>query len=154
VSQVARTLPYKPRVLNSPRYRPLLIRDLAAGDALAVVGERYGVHPSSVHEFAQKYASEIERQRAGLADEFAALWVANKGARIAELQRDVERLDREIRKGQRIGLTPQELAPAYQSKHRALEMVAKELGAYRQVVDVNVTTVKYEIVGVEVGELR
>lgn len=149
-----RTLPFKPRNLNRPQYRPRLIGDLAAREPYEKLAERYDVAVSSISDFAKRHRAEIETQAADLENQFAGLWIADKRARLAAYQEDVERCDREIRAGRRLGITPQELAPAYAAKHRALDAAAKELGAYRQVIDVNVTTVKYEIVGVEVGELR
>lgn len=162
-----------PRVLNRPQYRPQLIADLASGKPYAELAEQYGVHTSSIGEFAKKHRAAIIAQQADLENEFAGLWIAKKRARLAAMQDDVEQLDREILALRReiaalrqaectaghdvdaeLG-TPSALAPlrtalaaARKAKLDALRLAGMELGAHRQVVDVNVTTVRYEIVGV------
>lgn len=157
-----------PRVLNRPENRVTLIAELASGTPYAELAERYGVHTSSIGLFAKKHRPAVIAQQRDLENQFAGLWIANKGARLAAMQDDVEQLDREIlalrreiRDARYNGMEPADVAPlrtalaaARKAKLDALRLAGMELGAHKQVVDVNVTTVRYEIVGVDMEAMR
>jgi hypothetical protein len=135
--------------LNRAAVRLPLILDLASGeksqDALA---EQYGVDQGSISRFALRFAAEIEAQRADMENKFAALWIAQKAARLAAYEDDVEAID-DHHDQPETALDPALLG----AKHRALRNTAEELGALRTVIDSTVS-VRYEIVGVDPEALR
>lgn len=78
-------------VLDRPWNRVRVIADLAEGTMTqAEIGRKYGVTQSSVSEFADRHHAEVESKRAHLADEFHGMWIADKRARVAVLQQQVE----------------------------------------------------------------
>jgi hypothetical protein len=137
-----------PRGLDRARTRVPLIYDLACGDSsMEALGEKYGVEHSSISRFARRYATEIGTQRASLEDKLAAVWIAQKAARLAEYQDDVESIN-----------AVHDVLPAPDpsllgAKHRALRNSAEELGALKTVIDSTVS-VRYELVGVDPEALR
>lgn len=71
--------------------RRQLCRELATGELSHVqLGKKYGVTRQAITAFRKRYAREVDDIKANLDDEFAGLWVADKAARIAAMQADVE----------------------------------------------------------------
>ena len=78
-------------VCQKPWERRQLCRELATGEHThAVLGKRYGVTRQAITAFAKRYAREIDAIKADLDNEFAGLWIAQKAARIAAYQADLE----------------------------------------------------------------
>lgn len=135
------------RVLERARVRVPLIRDLAAADAtLTDLAETYDVTPPAILAFGRRHREEIERCRAGLENELAAYWIAQKANRIGEYQDDVERIN------DLMDETGELDAGLIRAKHNAVRSVAEETGALRTVVDSTVT-VGYVLTGVDVSAL-
>lgn len=75
----------------SPGDRRQLCRELATGDVpRAQLARKYGMARSSVTAFAKTHAAEIDAIAARLDDDFAGLWIADKGQRISAAQDDYE----------------------------------------------------------------
>lgn len=122
-----------------------LIRELAQGiKSQAKLAEEYGVNVGSIAKFKTRHQTEIDETAAGFEDEFAALWVAQKAQRLAELQSDIDAIDSDA--------DPDRL----KIKHAALKQVAEELGQLpsRMAVNVNTAPVTYKIEGVDMDKLR
>lgn len=125
--------------------RNKLIRELAAERlSHAKLAEKYGVTDVSISNFKKRHLTEIEEVRADLEDQFAGLWIANKAARLAELEQDVDDIGT---------TTNHELLKV---KHNALKQAAEELGQLpsRFSVQVNNQPVTYKIEGVDMDALR
>lgn len=66
-----------------------LMRALAVGEVKrSLLARQFGVSGPYVTQFAKLYAREIDEIRGRLDDEFAALWIASKEARIAAAEYD------------------------------------------------------------------
>lgn len=105
-----------------------LIRELAMGVATqAELATRFGVDQNTVRTFRERNEEDIQDVRKALMDEVvsetAGLWIADKSARVAEYQDDVERINELLESGLSEGLVPRFL----NSKHAALKAVAEEL---------------------------
>lgn len=128
----------------------VLIRQLAQGTRThADLGAEHGVSERAIGQFATRNATAIEEVRADVVNEFAGMWIANKVARVAEYERDVEDINDSIptaRKSDRPRL--------YGVKHRALRGAAEELGQLAPTrIDVD-HRVRYQVVGVDTEQLR
>lgn len=144
-------VPRRRMVLERGHVKHELIRRLAAGEALKTLAEEFGVATSSVHAFKGRHLTEIDALKERLHDDFAGLWIAQKGARLAELQADVELINEstgpEIKKMTEVAML--------QLKERIIRAVAEELGDIPTKVSVNVSQkITYEVVGVDVNQLR
>ena len=74
-----------------PWVRRARCQELAAGKKTrAQLAREWGISRQTVTQFAQRHAAEIREIREHLDDEFAGLWIASKGARIAAYQADLE----------------------------------------------------------------
>lgn len=121
--------------------RSALIRDLAAGDQTQVqLAVKYGVTQPAVSAFRDRHEREIDAVRTQLDDKWAALWVADKFNRVAELQSDVETI------------TGEDDEKLLRVKHAALRQIAEELGQLKQVVEVG-GSVTYTITGLDPAAL-
>lgn len=122
-----------------------LIRDFALGEKTGVeLAEQYGVSSNAISNFKKRHALEIEEVRNNLADEYAGVWVANKLNRIREYQAAAEKMSN--------GSSPrnQEVLVSI------LKAVAEELGQLpaRNQTNVQTDTVVYQVVGINVDDLR
>lgn len=125
-----------------------LIRQLALGEITqARLGELYGVSQPAISKFATRYAAEIETIRAQTAEkamgEMEHLWVAHKVNRVAEYQSTADRMN------------DLDTARSHEIKIASLKAVAEELGDLpaRAQVQVDASTVTYEIIGIDPTEL-
>jgi predicted transcriptional regulator len=122
--------------------RAALIRDLATGEKTQVqLGQEYGVTQGAVSQFADRHRDEITAVRTSIDDEWAALWVAQKFNRIAEMQSDIEAIE---------GTADEKLLRV---KHAALRQIAEELGQLKTHVEVG-GKVTYVIEGIDPEVLR
>lgn len=108
------------------------------------LASEYGVTTASITTFAHRHRTEIDEVKADIENEFAGLWIAQKYARIAEYQADVDAIG---------DTTDPDLLKV---KHTALKAVAEEMGQLPARVAVNVEskTVNYTINGIDPGQLR
>ena len=75
----------------APWLRRTLCRELAAGEVKrAALARKYGVTPAAITLFAKRHGAEIDAIKRDLDDQFAGLWIADKAARIAAYQADLE----------------------------------------------------------------
>lgn len=150
-----------------------LIRALAAGKVRrSQLAKDYGVSPAAITAFASRNALAIQMLHDDLQAEMKALWIAEKAARVAEYQQDVDdingseharreavktalgdTLDVQAALAESEGLAPD---PAQlRGKHRALRSVAEELGQLpaRVTVEIGDTHVRHELVGVDIDDV-
>lgn len=106
-----------------------LIRFLATGEeTYTSLAARYGVSQPSISAFAKRHAERIADVAAKLDDEFAGLWIAEKRARIGELQEQVDRVTELVtdpEQAARAGVGAAEMERVIQT---ALRAVSEELG--------------------------
>lgn len=133
------------RPLERAYNRWRLIRDLASQESTqAQLAEKYGVSEVSISAFKRRHATEIEDIARDLENEFAALWIASKGIRLAVLQEDIEE-------------TSDSFEPDMMKvRHAALHQAAKELGQVPSAAGVQVQTqsATFSINGVDLEQLR
>jgi hypothetical protein len=142
-------VPVRGAVLRGP-VRVRLIHDLAI-DAWTErdLAERYGVSQPSIHEFKDRHATQIAIARESIENHISTLWIADKVARLSELEDDVECINTAL-----TSATLAEQPRLYLAKHRALRNAAEELGQLApRAIDATVT-VKYQIVGVDMAALE
>ncbi len=141
------------RDLNRAQTRIPLILDLATGMSQYEAADKYAVHQSSISRFADRWAAEVRAQEDALEDQFAALWIAHKRIRIGVYQDDADAIDAHL--AEMAGVDPSLGLDAalLRVKHAALRAVAEELGQLKTVIDATVS-VRYEVVGVDVANLR
>lgn len=129
--------------------RRKLIHELAQGEIPRIkLAEKYGVVHSAITQFAQRHAAQIEQVQSEIEDDLRGLWVAQKSARLEELQGDIEAI------GQPEG-KPEERATLLRVKHSALRNVAEEMGQLpaRQITQGSNVSVNVAIVGVDLEQL-
>lgn len=142
-------MPVRGAVLRGPT-RVSLIYDLAL-DAFSERGlaERYGVSQPSIHEFKVKYGAEIAHAREDIQNELAVLWIANKVNRLAELEDDVDQINKALENA-----SVDNMPRLMMAKHRAIRNAAEELGQLApRAVDATIR-VQYEITGVNMNALE
>jgi len=127
-----------------------LIKELALGVASErELAEQFGVSGPAINGFKRSHAEQIRAARLDIENEFTALWIASKAARLAELQDDIERINDALDM-----VAPEQRPRLYAEKRYALRNAAEELGQLApKAVSVG-TTVRYEIVGVDMDQLR
>lgn len=132
---------------GNTRYR--LIRAVAQGERNQLdLAEDFGCTQSAISRFIQRHAGEIMQARNDLLDRFGHLWVADKGARIAELQQIIEDIEALGEDGR---TDPEQM----RVKLAALRSVAEELGQLpARMVIKHEGTVRTEIVGADLAALR
>lgn len=134
-------------VCGKPWERRQLCRELATGEhTYTALGKRYGVSRQAISAFAKRYAREIDDIKARLDDEFAGLWIADKGARIAAYQADLEMSE-----------AGGEFAGHYEhirTRTQILRAVAEELGQLPPRATVVVSPVVHIIEGVDLEALK
>ena len=75
-----------------PWQRHKLLRELAAGDRTsAQLAADYGMTASGIREYKKRHRPQVDAIAADLANEFAGLWIADKGQRMSAYQDDYER---------------------------------------------------------------
>ncbi len=137
------------RRLEQPRNAVPLIHALATGERVTDLAGEYGVSHVAIIHFRDRHLEDIERVRCGLDIRLmTGLWITNRQARLATLQTDVEYLEGEL-----VNVAAELVSPFLRVKHAAIRQAAEELGALRVGVDVS-TTVRHEIVGIDVEVLR
>ncbi len=138
--------------------RPKLIRELAEGlKSQAQLAEEYGVSAVAISQFKGRHLTAIEAQKKAFEDEFATLWIANKAARLAVLQDDVELLTEQFElDGTAFHEDKKAALQAVQIRHNALLQASKELGQLPSSAGVQVQTkrVSFVIPGVDLEQLR
>lgn len=142
-----------PPVNDSPEQRPVkpwdrrqLCRELAEGEIKrADLARKYGLGRSAITEFAKRHAREIDDIRAQLDDEFAGLWIAQKAARIAAYQSDLE----QSAEGEYAGHYEQ-----IRTRTQILRAVAEELGQLPPRATVAVVPVVHVLEGVDPNLLK
>lgn len=130
-----------------PWERRQLCRELATGELTrAQLARRYGLARSSITRFAQRHALEIDQIKASLDDEFAGLWIASKGARIAVYQSDLE-----LSEGnESFGSHYEQI----RTRTQILRAVAEELGQLPPRQTVAVVPVVHVVEGVDLEALK
>jgi hypothetical protein len=106
------------------------------------IASMYGVSPAGITQFAKKFALEIYKLQKNPEDAFASLWIADKPARVAEYQRDVE----QITEGEQNN-------DGRRTKAFLLRNVAEELGQLPPRQQVVVAPVTHIVVGVDIDDL-
>lgn len=134
--------------------RALMI-DLASGElSLERLGAKYGVTAPAVLHFRDRNLEEIAEIKKAIDDgvraEIAGLWIADKTARIASYQSDVDLLTDQLEDGT---LEPADFRGALKVKAQVLKQVAEELGDLRVSVDLG-GEVRYSVNGVNPEELK
>lgn len=116
--------------LSRGRVKIFLMRDLALGaESMQDLAYRYGVTTMAISAFAKRHANHITEIRGDLESEWAGVWIADRQARIAEIQQLVEDMNdqiaEEVTNG---GLSPTVGVPLVKMVLGAYEQVARELG--------------------------
>lgn len=125
--------------------RARLIRALAVGEKSQVqLADEFGVTQSSISSFLKRHAGEVATLQEKLNDEWAALWVADKYNRVAELQSDIEDVTEQAAK---VGIKAFDTERLLRIKHTALRQIAEELGQLKVSVELG-GKVTYVIEGI------
>jgi hypothetical protein len=133
-------------VERRPWERRQLCRELATGDMTrAALARKYGVVRSTITEFAKRHAREIDEIKAHLDDDFAGLWIADKSARMAAYQADLE-----LSGTGKYGSHWEQI----RTRSQILKQVAEELGQMPPRAGVVVVPVTHIIEGVDVESLK
>jgi hypothetical protein len=137
----------------SGRHRLSLIREIATSEmSFAEIAARREVDEADVLAFAKKYAddiAEVKRATTGaMSLEVAGLWVTKRENRLAEMQRDLELLERKIRDMLRTGQDePRDLALLVRSRLDAMRAAASELSHTTASDDADRTAYVIEVEG-------
>ena len=124
-----------------------LVRELALGDSTQRdIAERYGYSEQSISLFKTRNADRIAAVQADEQNAYAGLWIADKAARVAAYEADVERVDEFLADG-----AP--TADLMRVRHSALRSAAEELGQLKQTVETT-QRITYAVEGVDPGQLR
>ena len=129
-----------------PWQRRELCRELATGEVRrTVLARKYGVVPSTITDFAKRYAAEIDAIKSRLDDEFAGLWIANKEARMAQYQEDYEASERHDKS---------EHFEWVRVRTQILHQVAEELGQMPPRAEITVMPVVHVLEGIDLEALK
>lgn len=124
-----------------PWERRQLCRELATGEQTgAALARKYGVTRQAISAFGKRHAAEIDAIKADLDDEFAGLWVAQKAARLALYQADLE------------ASAGGEYADHYEhirTRQAGLRAIAEELGQLPPRATVAIVPVQHILEGVD-----
>lgn len=158
-----------------------MISMLARGVTQSEVAEHFGLHPSTVNQFAKRWQPDIEARRELVEESMADIWIADKRARVIAYADDVERIDEllgDIDLGEALEAWAAAKADGDQEleaqlldriagsavgdyallihKHRALKSVAEELGQLpnRQTIEHQGAIATYRVEGVDMEALR
>lgn len=138
----------RPRRLERGWVKHKLMRELATNQKdTRTLGEEYGVSATAISKFRRRHQAEIDEIASDLENQFAALWIAGKAARIAEYQADVDMLSDVIQEVPTPDLV--------KIKHAAMRAVAEELGQLpsRNNIQVNNAPVTYTVSGADMSRL-
>lgn len=134
--------------------RAVYMAEIASGTwTYGQLADRWGVSSSAVEQFANRHRERINEIKEDLSNELAGLWIAKRAAVLDALQEDAERLERLAEGFEGSEDTATAVAPALNARRGALDLASKLGGLQREQVDVNVTRVVHEVVGVEPEEL-
>lgn len=123
-----------------------LIRDIASGMPPKDISVRYKMPLGTLHRFKTRHIQEILDTKAALNEELVGLWVADRKARLAELQDDIETLSEAIEKSRAAnGGRPD--VHLVRAKREALKQAGEEVGAYKPDATVVVPTVIFNVSG-------
>jgi hypothetical protein len=147
--------------LERAHIRAELIRLLATGEhSQTALAERYDVGQQSISAFAKRHAADIARVRTVLAahadDEFAHLWAADKRARIATYQDQVDQIADLMADPESAARAGVQAAEMWRTAQTALKSVAEELGQLPNrstIAHEGGVSVRYEVVGVALEDL-
>lgn len=150
--------------IQAPQRRYGVIREMAAGATDREIADRHDVTTKCAWNFRKRHFDAIRDMRGKLDDEFAHLWIAKKGARLAEYQADLEDINdylmrfmetmREaIEDGDLETLSKEMDAALLRQKAAILRSVAEEVGDLKQTVDLT-AKLTYEVVGVATDDLE
>lgn len=115
--------------LERGHVRARLVRELATGEhSQAELARRHGCSRQAVSDFARRHAERIADVAGRLDDEFAALWVASKVARLAEYQQDIEDVEALLADPETAAKAGVAWAEVKRVKQAALRAVAEEAG--------------------------
>lgn len=142
-----------------------LIIDLAKDERTQYeLADRYGCSQPAISAFKKRHQLEIASVLDDLSNEYAGLWIAEKSARIAEYQADVDQVNELLQLDMFDDDIPAEVKeaavthlPALQrQKARALRNVAEEMGHLpaRTIINVNDRRASYSVEGVDLEQLR
>jgi len=137
-------------VVDKP-HRPLatgwakaqVIHELAVGEVTQKeLAERFGVTQGSIAQFKKRNMPLIEARQEKLADEYAWLWIADKGARLGALQDAAE------------GLIGMELTPTTASTlSRLLKDAKEELEPLGNKNNINIQLATYELANIDIADI-
>lgn len=129
-----------------PWQRHKLVRELAAGERTSAdLGREYGMTAAGIRMFKQRHRAEVDAIVAAAGDEFAALWIADKGQRLAAYQDDYE-LAASVAKADH--------HEWIKARTAILHAVAEETGQLPPRTTIAVLPVTHVVVGVDTEELR
>lgn len=154
-TQVARNTPRTSpgHVLDDADAHSEIIDALARGDlSIAELARRHTVTRSAIYLFRNRHADEIEARREELGHHLAELtnlWMADKHARLRELEGIYERLA-----GMFDGAGPDDAPELARTLISVLHEAAEQLGQLPARVQVqSMTVVRYELPGVDMEQL-
>jgi hypothetical protein len=142
------------KVLRGHQERMLKL-DLAKGDlSQEKLGKKYGVTGPAIHHFKERHLDAIMEIKAqldnGVREEVAGLWIADKGNRIAEYQRQMDLLAEQLEDG---SLEPSDFRGAMKVQQQALRNVAEELGDLKVQVEQG-GELRFTVRGVDIEDLK
>ncbi len=144
------------RKLSRPWIVRKLVRDIALSNKTErVLAEEYDCAPSSINEFKQRHASEINAVREDAENEFAGLWIADKQNRIKVYEEQIEHITDRIEEG-RLGKLAEDEAALLRLVQSGLKSVAEEMGQLTARVAVQGEVgarVTHEVVGLDPKDL-
>lgn len=142
--------------LERPHVRLKLVRQLAAGEhSLTDLAARHGVTHQAISAFAKRHAELIADVASKLDDEFAGLWVAEKAARLAVLQHQVEQIADTMGDPEAAAKAGVGAAEMHRVQQQALRAIADELGQIPARVQVQHSgSLNVQLNGVDVEALR
>jgi hypothetical protein len=128
-----------------PWERRALCRELAVGEVTgAALARKYDVTRQAISAFKKRHAAEIDAIKADLDNEFAGLWIAQKSARIAAYQADLEASE-----GGGFGSHFEQI----RTRTQVLKAVAEELGQLPPRATITIVPVQHILEGVDPSAL-
>lgn len=119
-----------------------ICRLLAAGElSQRQIASRFGITQNRISEINRQQARRIDAIRAAMDDEFAGLWIADKTARLANYEGDVE------------ALASEDGVEAKRARAAIMKIVAEEMGQLPARLSLTVNPVIHIIEGVNMEDL-
>lgn len=142
---------------NRKLERPWIVRKLCRELALSnktqtLLATEYGVAQSSMTEFKQRHADEINAIRDDASNEFAGLWIAEKQNRIKVYERQLDGIQHMLSTAD-----PDQIPALLKVAQAGLKSVAEEMGQLtaRVAVQADVTAkVQYVVEGLDPEDLK